>query len=113
MDSAQPATASLVNAAGLISALAIAQVASGGIGLVFAYFFGRYFTVRGTLALTATNTYSGGTNLNGGILAVITDFNLGTGALSFNGGTLEVLADSGGINSNKAITLNARQSSTE
>jgi hypothetical protein len=38
---------------GLISALAIAQVASGGIGLVFAYFFGRYFTVRLTLALTA------------------------------------------------------------
>jgi len=38
---------------GLISALAIAQVASGGVGLVFAYFFGRYFTVRGTLALTA------------------------------------------------------------
>ena len=38
---------------GLISALAIAQVASGGIGLVFAYFFGRYFTVRSTLALTA------------------------------------------------------------
>jgi hypothetical protein len=38
---------------GLISALAIAQVASGGIGLVFAYFFGRYFTVRGTLALAA------------------------------------------------------------
>lgn len=38
---------------GLISALAIAQTASGGIGLIFAYFFGRYFTVRGTLALTA------------------------------------------------------------
>jgi hypothetical protein len=38
---------------GLISALAIAQVAAGGIGLLFAYFFGRYFTVRSTLALTA------------------------------------------------------------
>ncbi|MBV8275365.1 MAG: autotransporter-associated beta strand repeat-containing protein, partial [Verrucomicrobia bacterium] len=58
----------------------------------------------GTLALTATNTYSGGTNLNGGTLAVNSDANLGTGALSFNGGTLEALA---GITSNKAITLNA------
>jgi len=38
---------------GLISALAIAQVTAGGIGLVFAYFFGRYFTVRGTLAVAA------------------------------------------------------------
>jgi hypothetical protein len=38
---------------GLISALAIAQVGAGGIGLVFAYFFGRYFTVRGTLAVAA------------------------------------------------------------
>src|SRR4029077_5722458 len=50
------ATTSLGNGtagSGLISALAIAQVASGGIGLVFSYFFGRYFTVRLTLALTA------------------------------------------------------------
>jgi hypothetical protein len=38
---------------GLISALAVAQVTAGGIGLVFAYFFGRYFTVRGTLATAA------------------------------------------------------------
>ena len=35
---------------------------------------------------------SGGTNLNGGILAVNGDGNLGTGPLSFNGGTLEALA---------------------
>jgi hypothetical protein len=47
------ATRSLGNGSegsGLISALALAQVAAGGIGLVFAYFFARYFTVRGTLA---------------------------------------------------------------
>jgi hypothetical protein len=37
--------------AGIIAALALAQVTAGGIGLVFAYFFGRYFTVRGTLVL--------------------------------------------------------------
>jgi autotransporter-associated beta strand protein len=36
----------------------------------------------GTLTLTGTNTYSGGTNLNGVILAVNSDGNLGTGALS-------------------------------
>jgi fibronectin-binding autotransporter adhesin len=57
----------------------------------------------GTLTLTNTNTYSGGTNLNGGILAVNSDVNLGTGPLSFNGGTLEALA---GLVSGKAITLN-------
>lgn len=40
-------------AAGLIAALGLAQALAGGIGLVFAYFFGRYFTVRGTLAAAA------------------------------------------------------------
>jgi len=61
----------------------------------------------GTLTLTGANTYRGGTNLNGGILAVIIDGNLGTGPLSFNGGTLEALAAGEGIVSSKAITLNA------
>ena len=40
----------------------------------------------GSLTLTGANSYSGGTSLNGGILAVDSDGNLGTGALSFNGG---------------------------
>jgi autotransporter-associated beta strand protein len=61
----------------------------------------------GTLTLTNTNTYNGGTNLNGGTLAISSDANLGTGPLSFNGGTLEALAAGGGIVSNKAITLNS------
>jgi autotransporter-associated beta strand protein len=61
----------------------------------------------GTLTLTGANTYSGGTNLNGGILVVNNDANLGMGALSFNSGTLEALAAGGGITSSKAITLNA------
>jgi hypothetical protein len=29
--------------------IAIVQLASGGVGMAFAYFFARYFTVRGTL----------------------------------------------------------------
>lgn len=33
--------------------MVIAQVASGGIGIGFAYFFARYFTVRGTLLAAA------------------------------------------------------------
>ena len=61
----------------------------------------------GTLTLTGTNTYSGGTNLNGGILAVNTDANLGTGPLNFNGGTLEALATGGGLMSSKPINLAA------
>ena len=33
--------------------MVIVQVAAGGIGMGFAYFFGRYFTVRGTLLAAA------------------------------------------------------------
>jgi fibronectin-binding autotransporter adhesin len=61
----------------------------------------------GTLALTALNTYTGGTAINEGILAANSDQNLGTGSLSFNGGTLEARAADGGIDSSKAITLNS------
>ena len=55
--------------------------------------------------MTGANSYSGGTNLNGGILAVNSDLNLGTGPLSFNGGTLEALGAGGGIISFKAVNL--------
>jgi hypothetical protein len=38
---------------GLLAGIGLLQVGSGAIGMTFAYFFGRYFTVRGTLALAA------------------------------------------------------------
>ncbi len=38
----------------VIAAVAVAQVTAGLTGLLFAYFFGRYFTVRTTLAVSAT-----------------------------------------------------------
>jgi outer membrane autotransporter protein len=60
----------------------------------------------GTTTLTATNTYSGGTVLNNGVLAVSANNNLGalSGGLTFDGGTLRALAD---FNSARAITLNS------
>ena len=37
-----------------VGAVALAQVGAGLAGVLFAYFFGRYFTVRATLAVSAT-----------------------------------------------------------
>ena len=63
-------------------------------------------TDSGTLMLTGTNTYAGGTLLNGGTVAVSSDANLGnaSGGLSFNGGTLQNTAN---VASARAVTLNA------
>ncbi|GAA2838004.1 autotransporter-associated beta strand protein [Aminobacter aminovorans] len=46
----------------------------------------------GTVTLTGTNTYTGGTNISGGTLSVASDASLGNGALSFSGGTLNATA---------------------
>ena len=62
----------------------------------------------GTLTLTGTNTYSGGTNVNVGAVAVSADNALGaaTGPLTFNGGTLR-FNSSFNLSPTRAITLNA------
>ncbi len=45
----------------------------------------------GSIALSGNNTYSGGTNIEGGTLQVAGASNIGTGAVNFtNGGTLQV-----------------------
>ena len=60
----------------------------------------------GTLTLTGNNSYSGGTTINGGTLAVAADNNLGAAAsgLAFGGAALQFLA---GFTTNRAIALNA------
>ncbi|MER9330971.1 autotransporter outer membrane beta-barrel domain-containing protein [Mesorhizobium sp. M0488] len=58
----------------------------------------------GTLVLTASNSYTGGTAINGGTLQLSTDANLGdvAGDLAFNGGTLRTTAS---FNSGRAMNL--------
>lgn len=63
-------------------------------------------TGAGTWVLTGNNSYTGGTFLNGGTLAVANDGNLGaaSGALTFNGGTLE---STSAFATSRGVTLNA------
>ncbi len=58
----------------------------------------------GTLVLGTSNTFSGGTTINGGLVQVSADANLGTGTLTVNGGTLQT---TGSFTSAKAVTLGA------
>jgi fibronectin-binding autotransporter adhesin len=49
-------------------------------------------TDAGTLVLTGSNSYTGGTSINGGTLQIGADANLGGGAIRFDGGTLQTTA---------------------
>lgn len=62
----------------------------------------------GTLVLTANNTYSGGTRIDGGTLSVASDQNLGAaaGPLTFDGGTLRVTGTAFATTT-RTVTLNA------
>lgn len=59
----------------------------------------------GTLTLTGTNTYSGGTQINAGRVQIASTANLGSGSLSLDGGTLAVGANSFSLG--RSVQLNA------
>ncbi|OJU39626.1 MAG: hypothetical protein BGN99_20020, partial [Alphaproteobacteria bacterium 65-37] len=70
---------------------------------------GSYQLVKngaGTLVLSGTNNYSGGTQISDGTLSVSADANLGKAGtgLSFDGGTLQTTAS---ITAGRAVTLSA------
>ena len=68
---------------------------------------GNTLTVNGgTMGLNGANSYTGGTFINGGVLSVSSDGNLGNaaGALSFDGGTMRNTAD---LASARAVSLGA------
>ncbi len=68
-------------------------------------------TGTGTLQLSNTNTYSGGTNIYGGTLQISSPGNIGTGTITFGngsqGGTLELLNAFASSTLSLAIAVNA------
>lgn len=64
----------------------------------------------GTLTLNGTSSFSGGTSLNAGMLAVGGTSALGSGPLALNGGTLKAAAGGGSLAN--AVSLNANTTIT-
>lgn len=64
-----------------------------------------YLIGTGTTTLSTTNTYSGGTFINSGTLAISSDANLGSGPINLNGGTLD-LTGTTAFASGKTVILN-------
>ena len=60
-----------------------------------------------TLSLSAANTYSLGTSLNGGVLNFTALSNLGSGPISFDGGTLQYAAGNTDDISTRSVTIGA------
>jgi fibronectin-binding autotransporter adhesin len=66
--------------------LSVSAIISGGINIIK--------SGVGTMALSGANTYSGGTNINSGVLAISTDTGAGTGVVNILGtGTFDVSGD--------------------
>jgi autotransporter-associated beta strand protein len=64
-------------------------------------------TGSGTLTLSTINTFSGGANINGGILNFSTLGNLGSPAIKFGGGTLQYASGNSTDISVRIVTFNA------
>lgn len=64
-------------------------------------------TGTGTLFLQTTNTFTGGLNVNGGILNFTTITNLGNGGINFGGGTLQFASGTVDDISVRPVTFNA------
>jgi autotransporter-associated beta strand protein len=68
-------------------------------------------TGAGTAVISNANTYTGGTTVNGGVLSISSDANLGNavGGITLGGGTLLTTLN---VNSTRSITLTSATSST-
>ena len=78
---------------------------SGTVSATLAGSVGSTKTAAGALTLSGTNNYTGVTAVNGGVLSITSESNLGTnGGLSFNGGTLQITTT---CTIDKTATLNA------